>query len=74
MMHGAMQALQAHGSAPALAKEQAYGLIAANISRQSLVLSYVDTFRILAFLILCLVPIVFIIKKPAAADGPIPVH
>jgi DHA2 family multidrug resistance protein len=74
MIHGATQALQAHGSAPALAKEQAYGLMAANISRQALVLSYVDTFRILAFLILCLVPIVFIIKKPAAGGGPIPVH
>jgi hypothetical protein len=57
-----------------LAKEQAYGLLAANIGRQALVLSYVDTFRILAFVILCLVPIVFIIKKPSAAGGPIPVH
>ena len=68
MIHGATQALQAHGSAPALAKEQAYGLIAANISRQALVLSYLDTF------VFCLrdsvpVPVVSSLRNRGAAAG-----
>ena len=44
------------------------------VSRESLMLAYVDTFRILAVLILCLVPIVFLVKKPSRAARPIPVH
>ena len=36
-------------------------------------LAYVDTFRILAFLILLLVPVVFIVRKPKPG-APVPVH
>ena len=43
------------------------------VSRESLMLAYVDTFRILAVLILCLVPIVFVVKKPKGGAA-IPVH
>ena len=64
VIQGASHALQAHGSSAALAKQQAYGLVASTVARQSAVLGYVDTFRILAFLILCLVPVAFVVRKP----------
>ena len=73
MIHGATQMFQAHGSAPALAKQQAYDLMYAGVSRQAAMLAYVDTFRILAFLILCLVPVVFIVRKPKPGAA-VPAH
>ena len=73
IIHGATQALQARGSSPALAAQQAHGLVYAMVSRESLMLAYVDTFRILAVLILCLVPIVFLVKRPKGGAA-IPVH
>ncbi|HUJ83163.1 MAG TPA: DHA2 family efflux MFS transporter permease subunit [Candidatus Acidoferrales bacterium] len=73
ILHGATQALQARGSSPGLAAQQAHGLVSAMVSRESLMLAYVDTFRILAVLILCLVPIVFLVKKPKGGAA-IPVH
>ena len=73
IVHGASMALQARGSSPALALQQAYGLVYSMVSRESLMLAYVDTFRILAVLILCLVPIVFVVKKPKGGAA-IPVH
>ena len=73
MILGATQMFQARGSAPALAKQQAYELMYSGVARQAAMLAYVDTFRILAFLILLLVPVVFIVRKPKPG-APVPVH
>ncbi|MGB9404860.1 MAG: DHA2 family efflux MFS transporter permease subunit [Candidatus Acidiferrales bacterium] len=73
MIQGATQTLIAHGSSPILANKQAYGLVTATLYRQAAMLSYVDNFRILGTLIFCLIPIVFLMKRPKVT-GRIGVH
>ena len=52
---------------------QAYGLLQSGVQRQASMLSYIDNFRILAIVSLCLIPLVFLVKKPRRG-GDIPVH
>jgi MFS transporter, DHA2 family, multidrug resistance protein len=63
-LHGITSTLQAHGSSPHLAMQQAYGMLYGALGRQAAVLSYVDTFKILAVLILVLIPLPLIVRKP----------
>ena len=51
------------GSGPGTASQHAYALIQNNIIRQSTMLAYVDNFWLLGVVMLCLVPMVFLIKK-----------
>jgi DHA2 family multidrug resistance protein len=53
--------------------QQAYGLLQSSVQRQASMLSYIDNFRILAIVSLCLIPLVFLVKKPRRG-GDIPVH
>jgi MFS transporter, DHA2 family, multidrug resistance protein len=70
-LSSATAALKAHGgSQPA---QQAYALLQSNVQRQASMLSYIDNFRILAIVSLCLIPVVFLIKKPRKG-GQIAVH
>jgi len=73
VLHGASQAFQAHGSSSSHAVQQAYGLFSGIVERQAAMLSYLDNFRILAVLVLCMVPLVFVMKRPPRG-GPISVH
>jgi MFS transporter, DHA2 family, multidrug resistance protein len=71
MLHGATTALREHGSSQPL--RQAYALLQYNVQRQASMLSYIDNFRILAIISLCLIPLVFMVKKPRKGGG-IAVH
>jgi DHA2 family multidrug resistance protein len=63
LLHGATQTLQAHGSQSAHATQQAYALLSATIARQAAMLSYIDNFRILGIAVLCMIPLVFLMKR-----------
>lgn len=71
MLQGTTAALKTRGSSSAL--QQAYALLQFNVHRQASMLSYIDNFRILAIVSLCLIPIVFLVKKPRKG-GEIAVH
>lgn len=71
MLQGTTAALKTRGSSSAL--QQAYALLQLNVHRQASMLSYIDNFRILAIVSLCLIPIVFLVKKPRKG-GEIAVH
>jgi len=71
MLHGTTNALRAHGSSIPL--QQAYALLQFNVQRQASMLSYIDNFRILAIVSLCLIPLVFMVRKPRKGGG-IAVH
>ena len=73
MLHGATQAMQAHGASAAFATQQAYALIQATIQQQAAMLAYIDDFRLLGISILAMVPLVFLIKKGEPGGG-IAVH
>ena len=51
------------GSGLGTASQHAYAMLQANIIRQSTMLAYIDNFWILAVIIGCLLPFVFLIKK-----------
>ena len=67
MLQGASGALRA-GSGPAATK-QAYGLLQQMLERQSTMLSYIDNFHVLAIVTVCMIPFVFVIRKPRRREG-----
>jgi MFS transporter, DHA2 family, multidrug resistance protein len=72
MLHGATQAMHAHGASGAFATKQAYALIDATVQRQATMLSYIDNFRILGIAILALLPLVFLVRR--GKPGAVAVH
>jgi DHA2 family multidrug resistance protein len=72
MMQGATQAMRTHGASAAYATQQAYALIEGTVQRQATMLAYIDDFRFLAWAILAMIPMVFLMKK--GRPGGIAVH
>ena len=62
-----------HGSSPAEAARQAYGIIAFNLNRQATMLAYVDNFWILGVAVAAMIPFVFLMKK-VKPGGPMAAH
>ena len=71
MLRDTTAALSSHSGSGAM--QQAYGILQFNVQRQASMLSYIDNFRILGIVSLCLIPLVFLVKKPRRG-GEIPVH
>ncbi|HEX6895494.1 MAG TPA: DHA2 family efflux MFS transporter permease subunit [Bryobacteraceae bacterium] len=68
-------ALQAAGASPTLAAQQAQAIIYRELLRQSSMLAYVDVFRVLSYLCLALIPLMFFMKRPkpgTAGRAPLP--
>src|SRR6202162_5379459 len=73
MLQGTTQAMRAHGASAAFATQQAYALIEGTVQRQATMLAYIDDFRLLAWAILAMIPMVFLMKKGRPGGG-IAVH
>jgi DHA2 family multidrug resistance protein len=69
MIKGTSRAMQAHGASPAGATQQAYALLQGTVERQAAMLSYIDCFWFLGAAILCMVPMVFLMKKSKPGGG-----
>jgi len=65
--------LVAHGTRPADAQKQAYGVIQNMVQRQATLLAYVDDFYVLGFAILAMIPMVFLMKR-TKSSGEMAVH
>ena len=63
LMHGGRAATLAQGKA--LAQGNLYG----QLVRQSAMLGYLDVIKILAVIMICLIPLVFLMKRPARGAG-----
>jgi DHA2 family multidrug resistance protein len=61
------------GSGPGSALQQAYAMMQNNLIRQATMLAYIDNFWLLGVAIACLIPCVFLIRKPKPG-GEIVVH
>ena len=64
-----IQGALAHQMNPAAAQQQAYATIYGTAARQAMVMSYIDNFRILAFLCVICIPLVFFFKRVKARKG-----
>ena len=65
--------LESRGFSPADASHRAYALVQNNLFRQSNMLAYIDNFWLLGTVILCMIPLVFLMKK-AKPGGEMVVH
>jgi DHA2 family multidrug resistance protein len=72
-MQQATGALATQGNS-ATATQQAYGTIYGTLVRQAMLMSYIDNFRLLAFLCLLSVPTALLFKRVRARKGPVAVH
>ena len=59
---------------PGIAVQQAYGGIYATLVRQATLLSYIDIFRVLAFLCLLCVPATLLFERVKKKAGPVAMH
>ena len=57
------------GSPPAVAQQQAYGAIFGMVQQQAAMLSFLDVFKILGFLFICMLPLVLLMKAPRKRAG-----
>ena len=71
MLRGATGALSTHSGSSAA--RQAYALLEGGVTRQAMMLSYIDNFRLLSIAALFLIPLVLIVKKPRKGRAA-PVH
>jgi DHA2 family multidrug resistance protein len=65
--------MQTHGANAAHATQQAYALIQSTVQRQATMLAYIDCFWFLGVAIMCMIPMVFLMKKSRPGGG-IAVH
>jgi DHA2 family multidrug resistance protein len=63
-LHGMAGVFSSGGSGPGSALQQAYATVQANVIRQATMLAYIDNFWLLGIAIACLIPTVFLIRKP----------
>jgi DHA2 family multidrug resistance protein len=56
------------------ASQQAYGSIYGTLVRQASVMSYIDNFRLLAFLCVICIPMVFLFKRVKRGKAPVSMH
>ncbi|MGA8431700.1 MAG: DHA2 family efflux MFS transporter permease subunit [Candidatus Sulfotelmatobacter sp.] len=69
MVAGASGAMRAHGASSAAATQRAYALVQGVVERQATMLAYIDCFRVLGIAILCMIPVVFLMKKSKPGGG-----
>jgi DHA2 family multidrug resistance protein len=63
----------AQGSAPTVARQQAYAALEGLVTRQTLLLTYMEAFRIVGVFFLFCIPLLFLVGKatrPAGAPAP----
>ena len=64
----------ARGADMVTAGERAQAALFGIVQRQAAMLSFMDVFRLLAFVFVVLLPLVFLMRSPRAGKGPAPVH
>jgi DHA2 family multidrug resistance protein len=69
-LHQLQGALQTAGSSPPQAAQQAQALLYGELLRQSSMVAYVDVFRLLAWLCVALIPLMFFMKPAKPRAGP----
>ncbi len=74
MIDSLTAAFIAAGSDPATALRQAYAAISGMVDRQASMLAYNDAFRFMMIGFMCMLPLIFIMKKPQHKGGTAAMH
>ena len=72
-LRGLTQQFVSHGASLVDAQKQAYAMVQNNVQRQATMLAYLDNFHILGYVILAMIPTVFLMKR-ARSSGGLAVH
>ncbi len=73
-MHNLIHVLITRGADAARAVSQAHGLLYQELQRQAMMLSFVDDFRVMALVCLCVLPLMFLMRGGRPRSGGPPVH
>jgi len=73
-MHALAQRLIAAGSSPAQALQQAERMFYGVIQQQAMMLSFIDDFRIMGYICLAMIPVMFILKKAKPGKSRVVAH
>ena len=68
------RSLTSSGIDASTAKEMAYGRISGLVQGQAAILGYIDTVWVFAILLLVMVPLAFLMRKPARGKAPVGAH
>lgn len=68
-IEGATAMFMRQGSPPALAQQQAYGAVYGNVQQQASMLAFLDVFKTLGGLFLCMLPLILLMKPPRHRGG-----
>jgi len=68
------QSFQASGASAASAAARAQGMIYGMIQRQATMLSFLDDFKLLGIVFVCIIPLFFMLKRPKMGGGNVPLH
>jgi DHA2 family multidrug resistance protein len=71
---GASRFLMQQGSSATQALNQAQGLVYGNLIRQATMQAFVDAFWLLGLTFLCMIPLMFLMKKAKPHAGPVAAH
>ncbi len=74
MLAGLKQMFMSKGSDAATATQQAYGAIWGMVQQQASMVSFVQAFRLLGFIFVIVVPLIFIMRRPKHAGSGMAVH
>ncbi len=64
MLHGMQGALMGRGADAATAQQQAYGALFGMVQQQSSMLAFLETFKAMAILFLCMLPLLLLMRRP----------
>jgi MFS transporter, DHA2 family, multidrug resistance protein len=73
-LENARQGFIASGSDPVTAAQRAYAATFGLVQQHAAMLSFVDVFRLLGFIFLCLLPLVLLMKRPRTTAGAAAAH
>lgn len=71
MITGTSQMLMQHGSDPVQAANQAHGLLYRLVQRQAAMQAFLDCFWLMGAIFLCIIPLMFLMKKAKPHTGPV---
>jgi DHA2 family multidrug resistance protein len=73
-LRGTARTLQAGGASATQALQQSHGLLYNELVRQASMVSYINVFWTLAVTCLCMIPLMFIMRRMRPRKGQVPVH
>ena len=64
------QYLQSQGASAIEAADQARALMWGQVQKQATMLAFLDAFHVLMILVICAIPLIFLLKKNKPGEGP----